>query len=134
MSLACSNCSANRCLAWPYCQQSDSLIEDDKMQILIIGLCASVTCVGLWLSILVSQAVYRLGWKKVEYIYTEREKAFVGVTIVRTENILNLEEAEWSFAASPFRCSSSSHSADICTVQYTAGEDRGCSCSSRFSH
>ena len=28
------------------------------------------------------QAVYRLGWKKVEYIYTEREKSFVGITIV----------------------------------------------------
>ena len=31
---------------------------------------------------LVSRAVYRLGWKKVEYIYTEREKSFVGITIV----------------------------------------------------
>ena len=29
-----------------------------------------------------AQAVYRLGWKKVEYIYTEREKSFVGITIV----------------------------------------------------
>ena len=27
---------------------------------------------------LVGRAVYRLGWKKVEYIYTEREKSFVG--------------------------------------------------------
>ena len=23
-----------------------------------------------------------MGWKKVEYIYTEREKSFVGITIV----------------------------------------------------
>ena len=34
------------------------------------------------LSPLTAQAVYRLGWKKVEYIYTEREKSFVGITIV----------------------------------------------------
>ena len=48
----------------------------------MVALCASVVSVGLWLSLLVSQAVYRLGWKKVEYIYTEREKSFVGITIV----------------------------------------------------
>ena len=29
-----------------------------------------------------TRAVFRLGWKKVEYIYTEREKSFVGITIV----------------------------------------------------
>ena len=56
---------------------------DDPTQLaLIVALCASVVCIGLWLSALVSQAVYRLGWKKVEYIYTEREKSFVGITIV----------------------------------------------------
>ena len=49
---------------------------------LVAALCASVIAVGLWLSCLVSRAVYRLGWKKVEYIYTEREKSFVGITIV----------------------------------------------------
>ena len=55
----------------------------DSMQLaLILALCASVVSVGLWLSALVAQAVYRLGWKKVEYIYTEREKSFVGITIV----------------------------------------------------
>jgi len=52
----------------------------------VLGLIAALTCslvgVGLWLSFLVSRAVYRLGWKKVEYIYTEREKSFVGITIV----------------------------------------------------
>jgi len=48
----------------------------------MVGLCASLVCVGIWLSLLVSQAVYRLGWKKVEYIYTEREKSFVGITVV----------------------------------------------------
>jgi len=58
-------------------------LEEDRTQFaLIVALCASVVCVGLWLSLLVSQAVYRLGWKKVEYIYTEREKSFVGITIV----------------------------------------------------
>ena len=39
---------------------------------LIAALCTSLVAVGIWLSALVSQAVYRLGWKKVEYIYTER--------------------------------------------------------------
>ena len=56
--------------------------EDGAQFALMVALCASVICVGLWLSVLVSQAVYRLGWKKVEYIYTEREKSFVGITIV----------------------------------------------------
>ena len=54
----------------------------DSQAGLVLALCASVIAVGLWLSLLVSQAVYRLGWKKVEYIYTEREKSFVGITIV----------------------------------------------------
>lgn len=49
---------------------------------LLVALCGSVVGVGLWLSCLVSRALYRLGWKKVEYIYTEREKSFVGITIV----------------------------------------------------
>ena len=48
----------------------------------IVALTCSLVGVGLWLSFLVSRAVYRLGWKKVEYIYTEREKSFVGITIV----------------------------------------------------
>ena len=50
--------------------------------LLMMALCASVILVGVWLSALVAQAIYRLGWKKVEYIYTEREKSFVGITIV----------------------------------------------------
>ena len=58
-------------------------IAADSTQLALIGaMCASVVTVGLWLSVLVSQAVYRLGWKKVEYIYTEREKSFVGITVV----------------------------------------------------
>jgi len=58
-------------------------LEDGRTQFaLVVALCVSVVCVGLWLSLLVAQAVYRLGWKKVEYIYTEREKSFVGVTII----------------------------------------------------
>ncbi|KAL3933497.1 MAG: hypothetical protein SGPRY_000251 [Prymnesium sp.] len=57
--------------------------ESDIMQdSLVWGLSASVIGVGLWLSCLVSRAVYRLGLKKVEYIYTEREKSFVGITVV----------------------------------------------------
>ena len=91
------------------------LREYDAQTMMVIALCASVVAVGVWLSVLVSQAreeattfhglpltfhvdlpfltfhdlsvlasqaVYRLGWKKVEYIYTEREKSFVGITIV----------------------------------------------------
>ena len=49
--------------------------------ILLIALCASVVCVAAWLCLLISQAMFRLGWKKVEYIYTEREKSFVGITV-----------------------------------------------------
>ena len=55
---------------------------DATQQNLIWALSASVVGVGVWLCFLVSRAVYRLGWKKVEYIYTEREKSFVGITIV----------------------------------------------------
>lgn len=58
------------------------LREYDAQTMMVIALCASVVAVGVWLSALVSQAVYRLGLKKVEYIYTEREKSFVGITIV----------------------------------------------------
>jgi len=57
-------------------------IKDPRQLGLIAGLTGSLVGVGLWLSFLVSRAVYRLGWKKVEYIYTEREKSFVGITIV----------------------------------------------------
>jgi len=57
-------------------------MQFDTQTVLVVALCVSVITVGLWLSMLVSQAVYRLGWKKVEYIYTEREKSFVGITIV----------------------------------------------------
>ena len=42
-----------------------SLEEDQAQFALMVALCASVICVGLWLSFLVSQVVYRLGWKKV---------------------------------------------------------------------
>lgn len=49
---------------------------------LIASLSASLVGIGAWLSFLVARAIYRLGWKKVEYIYTEREKSFVGITMV----------------------------------------------------
>lgn len=62
---------------------SVSMAAPDSFQRgLVWGLSISVIGVGLWLAWLVSQAVYRLGWKKVEYIYTEREKSFVGITVV----------------------------------------------------
>ena len=54
----------------------------DARTMMVIALCIAVVAVGVWLTVLVSKAVYRLGWKKVEYIYTEREKSFVGITIV----------------------------------------------------
>mmetsp|Transcript_8049 Transcript_8049/g.19309 ORF Transcript_8049/g.19309 Transcript_8049/m.19309 type:complete len:448 (+) Transcript_8049:46-1389(+) len=56
--------------------------SDSTQHALIWGLSGSVVGVGVWLSVFVARAVYRLGWKKVEYIYTEREKSFVGITIV----------------------------------------------------
>ena len=60
----------------------DALHEDPQKFGLVVALTASLVAVGLWLSFLVTRAVFRLGWKKVEYIYTEREKSFVGITIV----------------------------------------------------
>jgi len=60
----------------------ETQVQDATQLHLVWGLSGSVVCVGAWLSFLVSRAVYRLGWKKVEYIYTEREKSFVGITIV----------------------------------------------------
>lgn len=55
---------------------------EQQLLVLIGSLTASLLGVGAWLSFLVARAVYRLGWKKVEYIYTEREKSFVGITMV----------------------------------------------------
>merc|ERR1712060_647505 len=55
---------------------------DSTQLALVVLLSASLIAVGLWLSSLVSLSIYRLGWKKVEYIYTEREKPFVGITMV----------------------------------------------------
>merc|ERR1712196_361092 len=56
--------------------------KDPALMTLVVFLSASLIGLGVWLSFLVSRAIYRLGWKKVEYIYTEREKSFVGITIV----------------------------------------------------
>lgn len=61
---------------------ADAHTQNKEVFGLIVALTCSLLGVGLWLSVLVSRAVYRLGWKKVEYIYTEREKSFVGITIV----------------------------------------------------
>jgi len=61
---------------------ADALASDSTQQALVATLCASLFGVGAWLSFLVARAIYRLGWKKVEYIYTEREKSFVGITMV----------------------------------------------------
>uniref|UniRef100_A0A7S0LA54 Wntless-like transmembrane domain-containing protein n=1 Tax=Coccolithus braarudii TaxID=221442 RepID=A0A7S0LA54_9EUKA len=61
----------------------DSGLDSSSAQLeLVVALSASLIGVGVWLSCLVGQAIYRLGWKKVEYIYTEREKSFVGITMV----------------------------------------------------
>mmetsp|Transcript_14332 Transcript_14332/g.37189 ORF Transcript_14332/g.37189 Transcript_14332/m.37189 type:complete len:192 (-) Transcript_14332:203-778(-) len=58
------------------------LHESGAQETMVVTLCASVLAVGVWLSVLVSRTLYQLGWKKVEYIYTEREKSFVGITFV----------------------------------------------------
>lgn len=47
-----------------------------------VGLACAVACIALWLSCLLARAVQRLGWKQVDYTYTEREKAFVAITAV----------------------------------------------------
>ena len=39
------------------------MLQYDAQTALVVALCASVVGVGVWLSVLVSQAVYRLGWK-----------------------------------------------------------------------
>ena len=59
-----------------------STITDPTQLGLIGSNLATLLMIGLWLLLLGARAVYRLGWKKVEYIYTEREKSFVGITVV----------------------------------------------------
>ena len=61
---------------------ADAHSQNKEIFGLVVALACSLVGVGLWLSVLVSRAIYRLGWKKVEYIYTEREKSFVGITVV----------------------------------------------------
>lgn len=57
-------------------------LGDSAQRYLVYALSASVVAVGVWLSVLIARVVRNLGWKKVEYIYTEREKSFVGITMV----------------------------------------------------
>jgi len=46
------------------------------------ALIVSLGCICLWLAVLVARLTSHLGWKNVEYIYTDREKSFVGMTVV----------------------------------------------------
>jgi hypothetical protein len=57
-------------------------LADPAQRYLVYALTASVVAVGAWLCLLIAKVVRNLGWKKVEYIYTEREKSFVGITMV----------------------------------------------------
>jgi hypothetical protein len=57
-------------------------LEDPAQRYLVYALSASVLAVGAWVSILMARAVRSLGWKKVEYIYSERQKSFLGITMV----------------------------------------------------
>jgi len=57
-------------------------LGDSVQRYLVYALSASVVAVGVWLSVLIARVIRNLGWKKVEYIYTEREKSFVGITMV----------------------------------------------------
>ena len=61
-----------------------SLEEDQAQFALMVALCASVICVGLWLSFLVSQVVYRLGWKKVLHARAAHLTALTHYTTLRS--------------------------------------------------
>lgn len=55
---------------------------DTTTTALVATLIISLAIICIWLSILVVRLTHHLGWKKVEYIYTDREKSFVGMTLV----------------------------------------------------
>jgi len=55
---------------------------DSVTSALVVTLIACLTLICAWLGFLVLRATYHLGWKKMEYIYTDREKSFVGMTLV----------------------------------------------------
>jgi len=57
---------------------SDDVVTTSLVAVLIV--CLSLICV--WLAFLVLRVTYHLGWKQVEYIYTDREKSFIGMTLV----------------------------------------------------
>lgn len=57
---------------------SDDAVTTSLVAVLIV--CLTLICI--WLAVLVLRVTYRLGWKQVEYIYTDREKSFVGMTLV----------------------------------------------------
>ena len=127
-----------------------SLEEDQAQFALMVALCASVICVGLWLSFLVSQVVYRLGWKKVLHArctfdspHSLHNTAFPPLTLPYTHshNLLfsdpppsththrssTFTRSEKSpLSASP-SSSSSSLSADTYTGPSTVGAAAGCS-------
>jgi len=49
---------------------------------LVVTLIVCLSAICAWLGFLVLRAIYHLGWKNMEYIYTDREKSFVGMTLV----------------------------------------------------
>jgi hypothetical protein len=57
---------------------SDDAITTSLVSVLIV--CVTLICA--WLAFLVLRVTYHLGWKQVEYIYTDREKSFIGMTLV----------------------------------------------------
>lgn len=60
-----------------------SFASDDALTASLVGVL--IVCLGLicgWLCVLVLSASYKLGLKQVEYMYTDREKSFLGMTLV----------------------------------------------------
>jgi len=49
---------------------------------LVAVLIVCLTLICMWLAFLVLRATYHLGWKQVDYVYTDREKSFIGMTLV----------------------------------------------------
>mmetsp|Transcript_15353 Transcript_15353/g.35677 ORF Transcript_15353/g.35677 Transcript_15353/m.35677 type:complete len:407 (+) Transcript_15353:166-1386(+) len=57
---------------------SDDTVTTSLVAVLIV--CLTLIC--MWLAFLVLRATYHLGWKQVDYVYTDREKSFIGMTLV----------------------------------------------------
>jgi uncharacterized membrane protein YciS (DUF1049 family) len=61
---------------------SNLATTDSATSALVGVLIGCLTLMCAWLVLLVGRLTYRLGWKQVEYMYTEREKSFLGMTLV----------------------------------------------------